>query len=441
MASAECGVRSAEWIFRTPNSPGPSLDVAGAGEFRTALVFGINMKWIEGGVTAARGFMASGVSAGIKRSRKPDLALVFSERPVTAAGIFTTNRLQAAPVQISRRRLRRGFTRAVLINSGCANCLTGRPGFEDALAVSRTLAQGLRIHERDVLVASTGIIGRRLPIPRIHRAIPQLISQLGRTQHHVAAQAILTTDLHVKETAVQALIGGRVCRVGGMAKGAGMIAPSMATMLCVLTTDATTSPALLRALLRDATKRTFNQISVDADMSTNDTVFVLASGRSGVRVRPDTSSERIFTQMLETVMMRLAQLIVQDGEGATRTLEIHVLGARTTREAQACARQVACSPLVKTMLAGGDPNVGRLAAAVGSSAAYFDPGQLEIAIGSQRVVAQGVAQRLGKAVSRTLLAHPHVTARIHLHAGRAEGRMLTCDLTEEYVRINARYST
>ena len=398
------------------------------------------MKWIAGGVTAAAGFRASGVSAGIKRSRKPDLALVVSDGPSAAAAVFTTNAVKAAPVLISQQRVRRGAAQAILINSGCANCLTGQPGHQDALALGRAVAQALRLAEPDVLLASTGMIGRRLPVPKIQRAIPALVRQLHRANHVRAAEAILTTDLKRKEAAVEFAIGGRAIRLGGMVKGSGMIAPSMATMLCVITTDAAIDPALLRTCLRRGVARTFNRASVDGDMSTNDTVFALASGRSGAAVRSGQAAQR-FGAALEAVLARLARLMIQDGEGATRLLDVRVLGGRTEREAPACARAVACSPLVKTMLAGGDPNVGRLAAAAGSSAARCDPAKLGIRIGAQRVVSRGVAIRLDKSVSRTLLAGPIAQVTIHLHAGSAQGRMLTCDLTEEYIRINARYST
>jgi len=399
------------------------------------------MRWISGGVTAAGGFKASGVSAGIKRSRKPDLALVVADDLVPAAAVFTKNRVQAAPVLISKARLRAGRAQAVLINSGCANCMTGAAGMRDALVLSRAVAHQLGLRERDVLVASTGMIGRRLPVPRIARAIPTLVSHLSRSHHTAAAQAMLTTDLRAKEAAVEMVMRGRVCRIGGMAKGAGMIAPSMATMLCVMTTDVVIAPALLRTLLREATERTFNLISIDGDMSTNDTVFALASGHSGVTVRAGTPAAAQFANMLDAVMERLARLIVKDGEGAVRLMEVEVVGARTEREAQACARQVALSPLVKTMLAGGDPNVGRIAAAVGSSSARFNPNKFEILIGAQRVVSRGVALRLQKSVTRELLTKPEVHVRINLHAGHGCGRMLTCDLTEAYVRINAKYST
>lgn len=398
------------------------------------------MKWISGGVTAARGYLAAGVSAGIKRSRKPDVALVVSEIPASVAGVFTRNRVKAAPVIISQQRTRRGMSRGVLFNSGCANCLTGPSGLQDALRVSRTAAAALGIQEQELLIASTGLIGRRLPVVRIQRAIPGLVARLSRASHRLAAEAILTTDRLPKEAAVATTVNGRTVRVGGMAKGAGMIAPSMATMLCVITTDAEVRPGLLTKVLQLATQRTFNQISVDGDMSTNDTVFALANGRSGVRIRQGTVSERRFAEALVAVTGALAKRLVQDGEGATRMMAVEVTGARSDREAQACARQVACSSLVKTMLAGADPNVGRLAAAVGASSARFDPQKLAIAINGRRVVAGG-AIRANKAVTRALLSRPEVTVRINLHAGRACGRMLTCDLTADYVRINAGYST
>ncbi len=399
------------------------------------------MRWISGGVTAAQGFTASGVSAGIKRSRKPDLSLVLADRPASAAGVFTVNQVQAAPVLISRRRLKPGRARAVLLNSGCANCLTGAAGMRDALALSRAAAQMLNMNEAEILVASTGMIGRRLPLPRMQRVMPALVRGLSRAHHAQAAEAILTTDVRVKEAAVEGWIGGRRCRIGGMAKGAGMIAPSMATMLCVVTTDAAIAPGLLRRMLQEATARTFNRISVDGDMSTNDSVFALASGRSGVSITAGTPAARQFAALLGSVLGKLAVLIVKDGEGATRMMTIEVTGARTDAQAQACARQIAFSPLVKTMLAGGDPNVGRIAAAAGASIARFNPNRFEMFIGTHRVVAHGEALRLGKSLARQLLHHPEVTVRLHLHAGRGSGWAQTCDLTEEYVRINAHYST
>ena len=399
------------------------------------------MKWVGGGVTAAREFLASGISAGIKPSRRPDLALVVSAAPATCAGVVTANRVKAASVQISLPRLARGRARAVVINSGCANCLTGSAGLDDARRVGHAVATALTIADRDVLLASTGLIGSRLPVPRIQRAVPRLVASLNRANHREAAWAILTTDHRPKEAAVQASVGGRTFHIGGMAKGAGMVAPSMATMLGVITTDAACPPSLLRGVLREAVEGTFNRISVDGDMSTNDTVLLLANGRSGVQVRSGSTSLRLFTAALQAVAERLSRLLVADGEGASRVMEIRVVGARSAREAQLCARQVATSPLVKTMLAGGDANVGRIAAAVGASPARFDPAQLEIHIQRQRVVAGGRALPIPASAVRTLLRRPEVSVRIHLHAGSGSDHMATCDLTTEYVRINAGYAT
>ena len=391
-------------------------------------------------MTVAKGFTAAGVHSGIKRSRKPDLALVLADRPSSVGAVFTINRVQAAPVVISKQRVRSGMVRAVLLNSGCANCLTGRQGMQDALAVSRATAKALGLSEPQVLLASTGIIGRRLPVPRLVRALPHLVASLSPAHHRHAAQAILTTDLQPKEAAVELRLGGHRIRIGGMAKGSGMIAPSMATMLCVITTDAQIAPALLTRLLRQAAERTFNRISVDADMSTNDCVFVLANGASGVLVT-GAAATQAFGAALEAVCDRLARMIVEDGEGVARTMALEVRGGRTDQDAQLAARQVAFSPLVKTMLAGADPNPGRLAAAVGASPAVFDPDRLEIRISGVTVVSRGAALKMSKAVTRTLLARPHVDVMIDLHAGRGRGWMVTGDLTVEYIRINAGYAT
>ena len=399
------------------------------------------MKWIRGGVTAAAGFRASGVSAGLKRSRKPDMALVVSDVPAVCAGTLTTNRIKAAPVVISRQRLKAGRAQAVLLNSGCANCLTGAQGMRDALALSRSTANALGVAERHVLVASTGMIGRRLPVPRMQRVIPELAAQVSRRGHHAAALGILTTDTMAKEAAVEGRIGNRLCRLGGMAKGAGMIAPSMATMLCVLTTDVAMEPSLLRRLVREAVEATFNRISVDADMSTNDSVFLLANGASGVRIRPNTHAAKQWSAMLQAVCQRLASLIVKDGEGATRLAMIEVVGARSDPQALRCARQIAGSSLVRTMLAGGDPNVGRIAAAAGASGAWFRPEALEIRIGERPVVSRGDTNILGKELVKRLMSPRELHVQVDLQAGRGRARMVTCDLTEAYVRLNASYPT
>ncbi len=399
------------------------------------------MKWVSGGVTAAKHFKAAGLNCGIKKSRKPDLSLVLSSLPASAAAVFTKNTVQAAPVLISKQRLRKGKARAVLINSGCANCLTGKAGLRDAVEISRVASKACGIPDFQLLLGSTGIIGRRIPADKVKRAVPRLVGKLSVSNHEAAAQAILTTDLRIKEAAVEVAIGGRAVRIGGMAKGAGMIAPSMATMLCVVTTDAAISGSLLRKLLRKAVDTSFNRISVDGDRSTNDTVFALANGASGASIAAGSREALVFAAMLEAVCKKLAFLLVQDGEGAMKLMEIKVVGARNLREADSCARQVAFSPLVKTMLAGSDPNVGRIAAAAGASSAWFDPDRLEIHVSGIKAVTGGAALSLSKATLRRLLSRPVVPVKVDLHAGKASASMWTCDLTAEYVRINAGYAT
>ena len=399
------------------------------------------LRWIGGGVTAALGFRASGASAGIKRSRKPDLSLVVAEHPSVCAATFTTNRVKAAPVLISMQRVKRGTARAILLNSGCANCMTGRSGYQDALMLGRHVAQELGVPESQVLLASTGMIGRRLPVARMRRKIPALIESLSRHGHRDAALGILTTDLKPKEVAAEMPINGRWVRLGGMVKGAGMIAPNMATMLCVLTTDAAIERGVLTRLLREAVDHSFNRITIDGDMSTNDTVFALASGASGVRIRSGTRQASAFAQMLSRATQRLAAMLVEDGEGVTRMALIEVSGAVTEADAQRCARQIANSPLVKTMLSGGDPNVGRVAAAAGASGARFNPERLELRVNGAPVVVRGEALRIAKGAAKQLMSPKTISLAIHLHAGTASARMLACDFTEEYVRINARYST
>ena len=403
------------------------------------------MRWVPGGVTAASGFLASGVSAGIKRGRTLDLALVMSATPARAAATFTTNVVKAAPVLISQARIRRGTARAVLLNSGCANCLTGARGVQDARRLSRRVARELRLTEPQVLIASTGLIGSRLPVGKIELAIPALVHRLAKANHRQAARAILTTDTVPKETAVAERIAGTTIHLGGMAKGVGMIAPHMATMLCVLTTDAALEASWAASLLRASVERSFNRVTVDGDMSTNDSVFLLANGRAGLRIRRGTPQARQFHAMLDAVTQRLAGLLAKDGEGASTVVRIEVSGARSAPEAQRCARRIASSLLVKTMLAGGDPNMGRVAAAARASGARFDPSRLEIGIrGVGAVVRNGgmVAfdvARARRGLQSSAASCPVIT--VDLHAGNASAWMTTCDLTEEYVRINAHYST
>ncbi|MBI4355987.1 MAG: bifunctional glutamate N-acetyltransferase/amino-acid acetyltransferase ArgJ [Candidatus Omnitrophica bacterium] len=399
------------------------------------------MSVLRGGITAPLGFRAAGIWSGIKRNRKPDLALIVSMVPASAAGVYTTNRIQAAPIVLTKRRFHAGRGQAILANSGCANCATGRQGLRDASVLTAAVADTLGIDERLVVMASTGVIGRRLPTPRLLRRLPELVRRVSRRRGHDAATAILTTDTEAKECAVSGRIGSTTIRIGGMAKGAGMIAPHMATMLCFLTTDAGLTPRLLRAALRRASAP-FNQITVDGDMSTNDAALLLANGLAGNRtLRVAGPAFEQFCALLTRVTEALACAIVRDGEGATKVAGITVRHARTLREADRCARQVANSPLVKTMLAGGDVNVGRVIAAVGASPARFRPERLEVRLDGLPVFRQGTMIGAARRHVRSALQRAEVQFIIDLHAGGATSTVHTCDLTEHYVRINARYTT
>ena len=398
------------------------------------------------GVTLPLGFLAAGVEAGIRRSGRKDLALIYSTVPAVAVGVMTTNRIVAAPVTLTRRRLRRGRARAIIANSGNANCCTGSAGLRDARRIARETARLLRLSEAEVLVASTGVIGRRLPVPRLLRALPSLAARLHRGGSRDAARAIMTTDTVIKEAATTVRLGARTARIGAIAKGSGMVQPRMATMLAFITTDAPMTRAVARRALRAACDRTFNRITVDGDTSTNDTVLLLANGLAGgTSIRPGRPAYAAFVTALESVCRALAQRIARDGEGATRLIEVVVDSARTPREAEHVARRVANSPLVKTMVAGGDPNWGRLAAAVGSAGIALSPQRLLIRCEGARsgvtAFRRGRVLPTDRATARRLLREPMVRFRIWLGAGRASATIWTCDLTEGYVRINAHYST
>ena len=399
-------------------------------------------RWMPGGVTAPQGFLASGTWSGIKRNRRPDLALIVATTPAVAAGLFTMNRIKAAPVLLAQQHLRRGRARAILVNSGCANCLTGRQGLRDARTVASAVARQLALPLHDVLVASTGVIGRRLPVVRILRAVPRVVQRLSARGHRESAWAILTTDTHPKEAALEWSLGRTRVRLGGMAKGAGMVAPHLATMLAFFTTDVAISARLLRQALQQACEASFHRITVDGDMSTNDTVLILASGQAGNA--PITRAGVAFHQFaahLTRLAAQLAHLLVRDGEGATKVAAIRVIHARSIREAERCARQVANSPLVKTMLAGSDDNVGRIVAAVGASGVHVTPERLRVLVNGRLIVADGRQRPAPRAAVRALMRAETVHVTIDLRAGQAATQLWTCDLTEGYVRLNARYTT
>jgi glutamate N-acetyltransferase/amino-acid N-acetyltransferase len=402
------------------------------------------IRTVAGGVTAARGFAASGVAAGIKSDAgKADVACLFADRPAAWAATFTTNRFAAAPVRLGRALLRRGGPlQAVLVNSGNANAATGAEGERRARAVAAAVAKVLALPAGRVLVSSTGIIGRPLPAEKIVAAVPEAVRRLAADGGGRAAQAIMTTDTFVKETAVELRIAGRPVRIGGMTKGAGMIHPCMATMLCYITTDALVPQGLLRRLLAETVEKTFNRIDIDGDQSTNDTVVLMAGGASGARVPAAGRDRERFAAALGEVCRRLAELIVRDGEGATKLVEVAVTGARSGAEALRVADAVADSKLVKTAWFGRDLNWGRMAAAVGYSGVPVRPEKVSIALNGLPVVEMGQAvspARMARAAKE--MERPVLRFVIDLGMGKAAETVLTCDLTHEYVSINAEYPT
>ncbi|HSK93513.1 MAG TPA: bifunctional glutamate N-acetyltransferase/amino-acid acetyltransferase ArgJ [Candidatus Angelobacter sp.] len=402
----------------------------------------MSLRQIRGGVTAPRGFAAAATRAGVRSAPGDDLAVVLSERgPVPAAAMFTTNRLVAAPVILSKRALRSsgGRAAAIVANAGCANAGTGRDGLTDAAAVRRAVARRLGLPDRHVLVASTGLIGSRLPVDRITAALPGLDPSPSARAGSDAARAIMTTDTRPKQAAAELDIGGRSIRIGGMAKGAGMIHPQMATMLAFLTTDAPVEPDGLRAALRRVVTRTFNQVSVDADPSTNDSVFLLASGAAGGRALT-ASPLAAFEEGLEMVCRSLAMQIAADGEGARHRIDVHVTGARTDAEARMAARAVASSNLVKSAVHGGDPNWGRIASAAGRSGARLDPERLRVRIGPIAVYDAAPIAFDERAASRRLRGKV-VEIGLELGLGDGRGEAWGCDLSAEYVAINSEYRT
>jgi glutamate N-acetyltransferase/amino-acid N-acetyltransferase len=382
-------------------------------------------------VTAPRGFRAGAAACGIKATGL-DLAVRAAERPAVAAAVFTTNRAQAAPVLVSREHLASGRARAIVANAGCANAATGEPGLADAREMAAVAAQDLGCRPEEVLVASTGVIGVRLPMDRIRSGIKGAVGRLSVTGGGEAARAIMTTDTKAKEIAVDADLSTGTARVGGMAKGAGMIAPRMATMLAFFTTDAAIEGTLLERALREAVGSSLNRITVDGDTSTNDMAVILASGAGGVvATERDYAS---FRDALVTASQAIAEMIVRDGEGATRIAEVRVEGAPSEAEADAIARTVAESPLVKTALHGGDPNWGRILAAAGRAGVAFD-----VWIGDVWVAEGGAARAYDEALAAAAMKEDPVRLRVRLRGGSASSWMWTSDLSRGYVDINAHY--
>jgi glutamate N-acetyltransferase / amino-acid N-acetyltransferase len=402
----------------------------------------VTVQPIPGGITAARGFRAAGVSAGIKTSGALDLALIVPDVPAAAAALFTTNQVQAAPVTVSREHLLKsgGRVAAVLVNSGCANACTGADGLLVARESAEALATRIGCSATEVVVASTGVIGVALSRDRVRTGIARAHAALSE-DGHPAALAIMTTDVGPKEYAVRVQTPGGAFQVGGIAKGAGMIEPLMATMLGFVTTDADIAPALLHRVLASVVDRTFNAITVDGECSTNDTVLALASGASGVTIGGGGGEDALIAG-LEAVCRELALMIVRGGEGATKLVAVRVTGAASAAAAKQAARTVANSPLVKTAVHGGDPNWGRLVAATGRSGVPFDLGHARVRIGPAVLFRDGQPFDGEAPRAAEYLRGTDIDIEIDLGTGGPhEATVWTCDLSAEYVRINGEYRT
>ena len=396
---------------------------------------------LTGGVAAPSGFSASGVSCGIK-AKGLDLAVIASDRLASVAAVFTTNLAQAAPVIVSRRHLEAGGggARAIVVNSGCANACTGHDGMEHAAAMTAFTAQALGCEPVSVLVASTGVIGVKLDIEKVRHGVAEAVRTLSTDGGASAARAIMTTDPFPKETAVEVNADAGTFRVGGMAKGSGMIEPNMATMLGFITTDAAVDPSLLQKALKAACDETFNAISVDGECSTNDCVFALANGASGVTL--GAADYAALVDALRQVCEPLAIGIVRGGEGATKLITVNVVGAASNEEARRAARAIANSPLVKTAIHGGDPNWGRLVAVAGRSGSAFRMDGAAIRIGGIELFANGAPHDERAPQAAEYLAGKDITVEVDMGTGGAgRSHMWTCDLTAEYVKINAEYRT
>lgn len=394
----------------------------------------------QGGVVAARGFLCAGIHAGLKASGRKDLALVAAETAVPAAAVFTTNAVAAAPVLVSRNHIAGGRCRAVVINAGNANACTGAQGEHDARAMAVTAAEALGCLPEEIIVCSTGVIGVPMPVGIVLDGITQIALELDNASGDAAAEAIMTTDTFAKQSAVSVDVDGRTYVVGGMTKGSGMIAPNMATMLAVVTTDAPLSSAACDKALRSATNRTFNRVTVDSDTSTNDTLVLMASGAAGGdEIGPEGEAYEAVAHAIEVVCSELSRMLARDGEGATKLVTVTVSGAMDEADAEKVARSIADSPLVKTALFGRDANWGRVAMAVGKSGVEIDQSKLAIRFAGIEVCRNGGAVEFDEGEALAALSESEVSIEVGLGLGEGTATIWTCDFTYEYVRINGEY--
>lgn len=388
-----------------------------------------------------QGFKASAVKAGLKKDKELDLALIVSERETAVAGVFTTNKVVAAPVILTREHTKNGRARAIIANAGNANACTGKAGFNDARRIAELVADKLGIGSDEVLVASTGVIGQPLNVDRIAQALPALVERLSPDGIPTAAQAIMTTDSFAKISHFEGHAGGRPYRILGVAKGAGMIMPNMATMLCFIVSDIRIDSHDLNGVLSSSVETTFNRITVDGDTSTNDTVLVMANGMAGNTALTEADSKG-FARGLETVMGELAQMIVRDGEGATKVIHMEIKGAHSASDALKAVRTVGNSSLVKTACYGQDPNWGRIMAALGRADIVMDEEKVDIWVNDILIVSAGLGKgQEAEKKAAEIMVRKEYTITIDLHQGDFEDRIITCDLTHEYVSINASYRT
>ena len=394
------------------------------------------------GVAYPQGFKAAGVRAGIKKNGNLDVAVIHTERTAAVAGVFTKNLVAAAPIVVSKRVVATGTAHAVVANAGCANACTGEQGLRDAETMAQIAAQELGCKADDVIVASTGLIGSNLPMDKMAVGIRDAVSKLSRDGSVNAGNAIITTDTYSKACATEIELGGVEVRFGAIAKGSGMIRPDMATMLCFITTDADIDQKLLQTALSDATEVSFNMVSVDGDMSTNDSVVVLANGAAGNKkiVERGADYDKFF-ETLKTICVEMAKRIAADGEGATKFLTINVTGAKSFADAKQVGMAVANSPLCKTAIFGQDPNAGRFICAVGYSGVAIVPEKVTIKFGDITVYADGLITKFDQDAARKLLAEHDIVVDIDLGLGNSQATVYSCDLSFVYVKVNADYTT
>ena len=394
------------------------------------------------GVTYPKGFQAAGVKAGIKKSGNPDVAVIYTAKEAVVAGTFTQNQVAAAPVYASKKVVATGTAHAVVSNSGCANACTGAQGDADAAKTQEVAAAALGCEPLDVIVGSTGVIGVTLPMDKIEKGVKQAVSELAADGSDKAANAIITTDTHTKACATSITLGGKEVRFGAIAKGSGMIRPNMATMLCYVTTDLAIDQKLLQEALSGVVETTFNMISIDGDMSTNDMVIVLANGEAGnAKITEKNADYDKVVETLHAICQGMAERIAADGEGATKFLTIHVKGTKSFADAKKVGMAVANSPLDKTAFFGEDPNWGRVICAVGYAGVPMDPEKTVVSFGGIPVYAHGVGAQTDTEKIAKVMAEHDITIDIDLADGDSEATVWTCDFSYEYVKINGEYHT